>query len=55
MKKEPILIVNEKELMDNIPLDEVLIEEIEKGFVALSDGKADSAPYHDDSGSPAGW
>ena len=44
MKKEPILIVNEKELMENIPLDEVLIEEIEKGFVALSEGKATVPP-----------
>ncbi len=44
MKKEPILIVSEKDLVEHIPLDEVLIEEIEKGFVALSEGKATVPP-----------
>ncbi len=44
MKKEPILILNEKELIENIHLDATLIEEIEKGFVALSNNQATVPP-----------
>ena len=44
MNMDPILILNEKELTENVKLDLTLIEEIEKGFLALSEKKATVPP-----------
>ncbi len=44
MKMDPILIVNEKELTEHVKLDLHLIEEIEKGFLALSNNMATVPP-----------
>ena len=44
MKLDPIRIVNEKELTEYVKLDVSLIEEIEKGFLALSNNMATVPP-----------
>ncbi len=44
MKLDPIIILNEKELRENVHLDHSLIDEIEKGFIALSNKEATVPP-----------
>jgi len=44
MNIDPILILNEKELTENVKLDLTLIDAIEKGFLALSEKKATVPP-----------